>query len=750
MKAESSFIVGERENGNIVYVDAVSSNGDRSRLEAEVLTVGKSGNNNRLDITNGGSVTSGNGTIGQASNQNMVSVSGSGGILDGTVSSGTRNVSSEWRIEGRSPVLMIGQRGNNNSLDVSQGGKVTVEGEILLGGSPAEGDTGSDNLLEIMDMGSSVSAGALRVGERGNDNSVEVRRSGTLTTADTWIGYSSNSGNSVLVTGRALWTVNGGVLVSATTTQQNAREEGKRNELLIRNNGKVDVSGGVQNFLNGHIEVGSGSTLTADRLTLYDGSLLSVYVHDETPSKIEVGGLASLDGDLVAEIGARNLQKNRYTVLTAGDVTGKFDRLTLQTAVEDLIVDALEARLVYTATGVHIEFGSDIGGNLGEGQRLSRNQSNVADAINTYYNNGGEVPLDFVALFGLSGSSVLNALNEMSGEVGATGGAQSVMRANTLLLDQMTDAGLQNRQNDLMAAAGPGGSLVVPAADAPSGRGWSVWGSVMGATSDLPGDNGKGSHDTGSSVMGLATGWDMELSPDSRLGFAIGAGATDWDLDDNLGTGDSNFLSLGAYGAHHFGASYVSAAGSFGWHAMETERKIGTVGSERLEADFNATTLSGRFEVGHRIFGADKVGLSPYGALQAQAVYLPDYKEEAASGKGSYALSYESNTATAVRGELGVRLDADFGSTPGAARAFGKLAWAHDWTSDASVNANALSVPAVGFTVYGAEAPENLALASLGVEAALADAASLSASFDGEFGQDYSSLAGTLALRVSW
>lgn len=745
MRAELSLIVGANSDRNVVNVDGVSADGVRSRIQSEGLTVGESGSENGLTITNGGSVVSGNGYIGRSSNDNFVSVSGGATGPDGLISS-------EWRIEGDTPFLMIGQRGNGNTLLVSEGGRVTVDGEILLGGSPAaEEDTGSGNLMRITGAGSSVSAAALRVGERGNDNAVVVENSGVLTTADTWIGYSGNSGNRVRVAGNGLWTVNGDLLISATSIATGSPEEGKRNELIIQNGGKVDVSGGVQNFANGYIEVGSGSTLTAGHLALYAGSLVSVYVDDEAPSKIEVEGLASLDGDLVANIGAQELQKNRYTVLTAGDVTGEFNSLTLQTVVKNLIAKgALEAELVYTDTGVYIQFESDIGGNLGEGQSLSRNQSNIADAINTYYNKGGELPLDFVTLFGLSGTGALNALSEMSGEVGASGGAQSIMRANTLLLDQMTDAGLENRQNGLMAAAGPGGSVVMPTADVPSGGGWSAWGSAIGATSDTPGDNRNGSHDTSSNLMGLATGWDMEISPDSRLGFAIGAGVTDWDLDSGLGTGSSNYLSLGAYGAQHFGATYVSAAGSFGWHSMETDRKIGTAGSERLEADFNATTLSGRFEVGHRLFAAHEVGLSPYGALQAQAVYMPDYEEEAASGKGSYALSYDSNTATAVRGELGVRLDADFGSTPGAARAFGKLAWAHDWMSDPSVNASFLSIPAVGFTVYGAEAPENLALASLGVEAALSEATSFSASFDGEFGQDYSSLAGTLALRVSW
>lgn len=215
-----------------------------------------------------------------------------------------------------------------------------------------------------------------------------------------------------------------------------------------------------------------------------------------------------------------------------------------------------------------------------------------------------------------------------------------------------------------------------------------------------------------------------------------------------MGSGSSNYVTLGGYATQDIGKAYVALTGTYAWHALETSR---SVSGEDLEADFDANNLGGRAELGYRLDPAAALSVTPYGALQAQAVFMPGYSETArGSSADDFAVSYDSETTTALRGELGVWLDAALGTGPDASRLFGRLAYAHDWTSDPSVQASFQSIDMASFTVNGAEAPSNLALVTAGADIALANQIRLAASFDGSFASGYESYSGNLALRVIW
>ena len=65
----------------------------------------------------------------------------------------------------------------------------------------------------------------------------------------------------------------------------------------------------------------------------------------------------------------------------------------------------LAASLSYTPTDVLL----NLTAGLGLGGRLSQNQQNVADSLNSYFNNGGALPPNFVAIFGLTGGNLGNS-----------------------------------------------------------------------------------------------------------------------------------------------------------------------------------------------------------------------------------------------------------------------------------------------------------------------------------------------------
>jgi uncharacterized protein with beta-barrel porin domain len=80
----------------------------------------------------------------------------------------------------------------------------------------------------------------------------------------------------------------------------------------------------------------------------------------------------------------------------------------------------------------------------------------------------------------------------------------------------------------------------------------------------------------------------------------------------------------------------------------------------------------------------------------------------------------------------------------------GRFAWAHDWVSDPTLMPLFQSLPGASFVVNGAAPPHDSALTSLGAELRFANGITLLAKFDGEFGSNSSTYAGTGTIRYTW
>ncbi|WP_136623854.1 autotransporter domain-containing protein [Bradyrhizobium centrolobii] len=79
-----------------------------------------------------------------------------------------------------------------------------------------------------------------------------------------------------------------------------------------------------------------------------------------------------------------------------------------------------------------------------------------------------------------------------------------------------------------------------------------------------------------------------------------------------------------------------------------------------------------------------------------------------------------------------------------------RAAWAHDWVSNPSLEAMFETLPGASFTVQGAAAPRDSALASVSAELHVTANWSLAAKFDGEFAAGAQTYAGTGVLRYNW
>ena len=243
-----------------------------------------------------------------------------------------------------------------------------------------------------------------------------------------------------------------------------------------------------------------------------------------------------------------------------------------------------------------------------------------------------------------------------------------------------------------------------------------------------------------------AAGLDYHLSPDTVVGFALGGGGTNWSLSQGLGGGKSDAFQAGLYGATRWGPAYLAADFAFTNHWMSTDRSA--VG-DHLTADFNAQSYGGRLEGGYR-FGMAWGGITPYAAIQAQDFHTPGYNETGVIPSG-FALAFGSRDATDTRSELGTRFDRVLAVYSNAVLALrGRVAWAHDWVSDATLMPVFQSLLGASFIVNGATLPKNSALTSAGAELRLANGVTLLAKFDGEFASHSSTYAGTGTIRYRW
>jgi uncharacterized protein with beta-barrel porin domain len=79
-----------------------------------------------------------------------------------------------------------------------------------------------------------------------------------------------------------------------------------------------------------------------------------------------------------------------------------------------------------------------------------------------------------------------------------------------------------------------------------------------------------------------------------------------------------------------------------------------------------------------------------------------------------------------------------------------RVAWAHDWASNPSLNASFEALPGTLFTVNGAATPPDSALVTAGSEWRLTPRLTLLTKFDGEFAATAQTYAGSGTLRYSW
>ena len=555
-------------------------------------------------------------------------------------------------------------------------------------------------------------------------------------------------------------TVNGGTL-DVDGTISNTSSVLVNSTGTLTGTGTVDpvtvtiASGGM--FAPGAAGAPGTSMTIGGNLAFQNGAYYAIQINGASSTFATVTGTASLGGTVLASFTPGIIPLRQYTILTSAGLNG--------TAFSALVTSnqpqSFDASLAYTADNAFI----DMTAALGAGTALNGNQQNAANVINAFFNNGGTLTSGFSSLFSLSGGSLATALSQLDGE-DATGAEKSSFQLMSDFLNLMLDPtagggiggggnalGFQPEQDPALPpeiALAYNKMLTKAPLQHSFGQRWSVWGSAFGAAAHFDGNAAVGSNSVSAQDFGFAGGMDYRVSPDTAVGFGLAGGGTNWSVDQNLGSGRSDAFESGVYTKTHAGPAYLAAALAFGNHWFSTARTAAL--GDALQAKFDGQSYGGRLEAGYR-YGLPLTryvaGITPYAALQAQALHTPAYSETDLTG-GGFGLAYNAMTATDTRSELGVRADnlAMLGRMPLVLR--GRLAWAHDWVSNPAFGAAFAALPGANFVVIGAALPKNSALTTAAAELHMTANWSLTAKFDGQFGSGAQAYAGTGTLRYSW
>jgi uncharacterized protein with beta-barrel porin domain len=652
-----------------------------------------------------------------------------------------------------------GGGGGGVGAALTAGGSITnMSGGTITGGNGGNGGSLSDG--EFGETGGNGGAGGAGLLLTGGGI---VTNAGAITGGDGGDPGTSAGGNGaagaggVGITGANLTIINSGTIAGGL-----AGNGGTQNDAIVFTDGTNSV--GSTGTISGGIDVQGGSFAPAlstsaigtplnfsGPLTFASGTQYVVRVSPSASDNATTSGAATLTGATVdAVFTSGNYVSKQYTILTA---TGGLGGTTFSGLTNTNLPTGASDSLSYNADDVFLDLTAPFSTFTG----VNTNQQSVASALTNFFTTTGGIPAQF---FGLTPGG----LTQIDGEdaTGAERGAFDLMNEFLdLMLDPFVDGRggsssggalgfapdqQENLPPDLALAYA--GLLKAPPPQTFAQR-WSTWAAGFGGSATTNGDLTVGSNNVTTSTYGYAAGLDYHYSPDTVFGFSLAGGGTNWNLAQGLGTGRSDAFLAGVYGVTHEGPWYLGGALAFANNWFTTNR---TAMGDQLSASFQGQSYSARLESGYRfVVPTDRnaIGVTPYAAIQTQDFHTPAYSETDLTG-GGFGLSYNAMNGTDTRSELGSRFDdlTTLDNLPLVLRA--KLAWAHDWVSNPSLNASFESLPGTGFTVFGAPIPHDSALTSAGAQLFFTPNWSFLAKFDGEFAHGYQLYAGSGTLRYTW
>ena len=433
----------------------------------------------------------------------------------------------------------------------------------------------------------------------------------------------------------------------------------------------------------------------------------------------------------------------------------------------------LAMQVIYNPTNVMVSFAPDF---LNFAAPGSDNQRAVAGSIQTGLATAPNAGA-FQPLLNLDQGAYLAALSQLSGEVSTGASTNSLQAAGSFLGVMLNSSFAANT-----ASVGTGGALGFGQADTSEesvanaytsekkrsragtdafaqlrrgpardpGDRHSTWASGYGGWAKNDGSASVGSTTINSRFGGLAAGIDVRPTSNAIFGMAVGGAIGSYGLGSSLGSGDVNMFQIGGYGSLRNGNTYIAAALAYGFHSVSTNRTVSVAPGDKITGGFDAHSFSARVEMGNR-FGGAGVGVTPFAALQGQSFVAPSYQERAAGAAAPFALAFAGETTEQIRSEIGLGFDAKapiaFGSN---LNLRGRVAWAHQFADAPKASAAFAVLPAIPFTVTGAQLGRDALLASAAAEWKLDPSRLIFARFETEQSGAGQSYGGQGGFRWIW
>jgi T5SS/PEP-CTERM-associated repeat protein/autotransporter-associated beta strand protein len=558
--ASASFVGSEAgSTGNSVLVTGASSMWTNSGN----FLVGNQGSANTLTISDGGGVSVLDSSfIGNGSNStgNVATVTGAG--------SGWTSGHNFW----------IGREGSGNSMNVLDGGTVSVGADGVVGGS-----IGASNNTLTISSSQWINRGSIYIG--GGSNSVTVTNGGTLSVS----GYTfvapnaAEQGNSILVTGRGSeWT---------NTLNVYFGDYGSGNTLEVFDEGKVSLA---ENLAIAYYADASNNTVivSGTRSSLATGATITVG-REGSGNRVVVtnGGVVSAVGTIVGEL--TNSSGNSVLVTGADSLWTNSSAFYVgnQGSTNSLVIsNGGTVNAFYMAAGSAVSANHNqviVGSNstitvadkFDVGFDGSSNSLVITDGGNVFLGNGGSSIGSFLA----NGNSVLvtGAGSTLSNTgiyyVGFQGAGNRLTLSNqaTLISDELTaggsvGGGLFGSNNAILVTSNA--SMLISGLLSVGGEGAGNAMTVSGGGTVQAQNSSIGNTTTASNNSVLVTGAGSTWTNSGDL--FVG----------NQGSGNSLVISNGG--------AVVNVDGGIGWEATSSNNSVLVTGAG------SAWTNSGNLVIG--------------------------------------------------------------------------------------------------------------------------------------------------------
>lgn len=446
-----------------------------------------------------------------------------------------------------------------------------------------------------------------------------------------------------------------------------------------------------------------------------------------------------------------------FLVIESTDITGDFAFSEDFTNLYN-VTDRIEA------DGYHIIIDrlafQDIPGLNPNGQAAGAGIDKILDELNRTNADGPLATLLGQVLIGTP-EQYAHAMNELAGSQNGDL-LQAAMSDPGQLLNVIFEqlggggaAGLAGAQNSVLVADNSSGATAsdVPPAYAslalpsPVAQPLSVWLRAFGNWASLDRDPGSGASGFTSHGGGVVAGATYRFSDNWLAGVAGGYQRNNVDF---RGTGDANVnsYSLSVHGRYESGNAYVNALAGASRESYSMTRlytPMSTTYAARRSPDGETFMAGIEGGIGYDLGGQSKV--TPFVGFDYSHMKI-DGSTETGSGPGN--LTVADQSANNANSRLGLRwtkvFDLEGGSelTPTI-----EAGWKHQFADTNPTTTAALSgLPGSSFTVHGASAPRDLAVAGAGLSARLSDRLDASIRYDGDFGSGYTNSTASLRLTV--